>query len=138
VTALVRYTDNCIAWRGRINPTGYGVAHWSRRYGNVRAHRLTFVAFVGPIPTGLVLDHLCRNRACVNPDHLEIVTGRENTMRGEGLPAQLARRTHCNNGHAYSGDNLAVVRNVGGWRRVCKVCRRERQNARNARLRGAA
>lgn len=74
----------------------------------------------GPIPEGLVIDHLCRNRGCVNPDHLEAVTQRENILRGEGLAAANARKTHCPKGHPYSGENLYVVPSSG--RRQCRIC----------------
>jgi len=93
-----------------------------RRY--VRAHRYSYEAFVGPIPEGLTLDHLCRVRNCVNPEHLEPVSLKENLLRGDSSPAHNARKTHCMRGHALSGDNLYI--NPGTGYRACRTCLRER------------
>jgi uncharacterized protein YktB (UPF0637 family) len=74
----------------------------------------------GPIPPTLTIDHLCRNRICVNPDHMEPVTHRENTLRGTNIAATLAKLTHCKRGHLLSGDNVLPQRTHG---RRCKTCR---------------
>jgi hypothetical protein len=79
-----------------------------------------YEALVGPIPDGLFLDHTCRNRNCVNPQHLDPVTNKENILRGEGSPAKNARKTHCKNGHPLKGENL--VRGSKG-ERVCRTCK---------------
>lgn len=72
-------TSGCWLWAGTIEAAGYGRVRHARR--TWRAHRLSYIAFVGPVPVGLVLDHLCSERSCVNPGHLEPVTNRENTLR---------------------------------------------------------
>jgi hypothetical protein len=105
--------NGCLIWRGRINMHGYGVLH------ETRVHRLIYELIEGPIPPGLQIDHLCRNRACVNADHFELVTSRENTLRGDGPTAINARKTHCKRGHAFSAKNTYINRNGG---RSCRKC----------------
>ncbi|KAB2977369.1 HNH endonuclease [Streptomyces sp. SS1-1] len=86
------------------------------------AHRVAYQEIVGPIPEGLQLDHLCRVRHCVNPAHLEPVTSRENTLRGENLVAINAAKTHCKRGHLFDAANTYRWRNS----RICRECRRLR------------
>lgn len=83
------------------------------------AHRISYEHFTGPIPAGLHLDHLCRNRACVNPEHCEPVTCRENVRRGEGIAAKHMAKTHCIQGHELSVSNLYRTRK---GHRVCRTC----------------
>ena len=89
----------------------------------VRAHRWAYEASVGPVPEGLQLDHLCRNRACVKPAHLEAVTQRTNILRGVGATAKHARQTHCEHGHPFNQENTYVY--PQGWR-TCRPCKRKR------------
>lgn len=106
----------CWLWTRAYDGPGYGrLLVGGRKTG---AHRLSYEAFVGSIGPGLQVDHLCRNRACVNPSHLEVVTSRINTLRGQGPSAQHARKATCRRGHPYSGANLRV------WagRRYCHAC----------------
>lgn len=128
-------------WLGQVQtattkrPTlgGYGfVNHWSIGKAAL-AHRVAYEFFVGPIPERYQIDHLCRVRLCVNPEHLEAVTQRENIRRQPNVLAQLAR-THCPAGHPLEGDNLRV-RGPGG--RSCRTCDRDSAARSNARRRAA-
>lgn len=98
------------------------------------AHRFSYEILVGPIPEGMELDHLCKNRRCVNPAHLEPVTHHENLIRGNGFTGINARKTHCSRGHELSQDNI-LNRSRGG--RECKTCHRVRMNASYHRLKAA-
>ena len=117
---------DCIVWIGTTGRLGYG--HISVNSSTKDVHRVSYETFVRPIPEGLSLDHLCRNRACINPDHLEPVSHRENVLRGFGPTSLNARKTHCKRGHPLSGDNLYIIPSTGS--RVCRVCDRERQRRR--------
>jgi hypothetical protein len=96
-TDKISVTDDCWEWTGTKERMGYGQMRYQRRMA--MAHRVAYMLFVGPIPEGMELDHLCRNRGCVNPDHLEPVDHRTNILRGVSPSAADARKTHCINGH---------------------------------------
>jgi hypothetical protein len=130
IKARIRITDlGCWEWLGSIMPNGYGVIGIGRRSRGdkrtVYVHRLSFQAFIGPIPDGKELDHLCRRRCCCNPAHLEPVTRAENTKRGLG-PAKLgqinASKTQCAQGHPFTPANTRL-RPTGG--RSCRQCARD-------------
>lgn len=112
----MRVLDLCIPWWGRMHTAGYGVL--SLRGREVYAHRMVYEECFGLIPAGLQIDHLCRNRACVNPAHLEPVTHLENQRRG------AAAKRSCKYGHDWSDPKNVYVRNNG--RRWCAACARER------------
>lgn len=99
----------------------YGAATLDKRVQP--AHRVAWQLYRGPIPEGLVIDHLCRVTLCVNPDHLQPATGQLNTLRGDAPSAVNAAKTHCVNDHPFEGDNL-IIRASGS--RDCRTCRRER------------
>ena len=111
----------CWPWSGPTREGRYGVI--GQRY----AHRFAYELLVGPIPRDLEIDHLCRNRLCVNPDHLEPVTHRENILRGISLPARRARQNHCKNGHAFTTENT-YFRDNGN--RTCRTCHCAKQRDR--------
>jgi hypothetical protein len=128
--------EACWEWTGGLDRRGYGM-FWSGAQG-VRAYRWLYERMVGAVPAGMHLDHLCRNTKCVNWHHLEVVTPRENIMRGEGVAARFAARTHCDQGHPFSGDNLIVSTDRRGYvRRRCRVCAVEAQRRYAARRKGA-
>jgi HNH endonuclease len=116
--------DCCWEWTARDNGVGYGMFMLTSPRPNVKsvlAHRYAYELLVGPIPEGLQLDHLCRNRRCVNPDHLEPVTNRENVLRGTSIFAREAALTHCLRGHPFDEENTYLPARGG---RQCRACRR--------------
>ena len=117
--------DECWLYAGYKNKQGYGEIYSTVNGKQVsnRLHRISYETFVGKIPEGLVIDHLCRNRCCINPDHLEPVTNIENILRGEGFSGKNLRKTHCPKGHEYIGENIKLWK---GCRR-CRTCEKERE-----------
>lgn len=123
--AKVDRAGECWVWQAKLD-NGYGL-FWigDRETGrSYRAHRVSYELFGRTIPEGLTLDHLCRNRACVNPAHLQPVDAVENVMRGESFSARNARKTHCPRGHEYTPENTYIQ--PQGWR-CCKTCQRARR-----------
>lgn len=111
--------DGCWIWVGSSWDGGYG--RMSVKGKSVLAHRFSYSLLVGEIPEGKQLDHLCRNRGCVNPEHLEPVSAQENQLRGNTFTARNSKVTHCRQGHPYSGENLYLTPD---GRRDCRTCRR--------------
>jgi hypothetical protein len=124
--SLVEKTPMCWLWRGRRH-VGYGVFSVRDRrhpHRTVNAHRWAWEALRGPVEPGLHLDHLCRVRACVNPDHLEPVTRKVNILRGVSPAAIYARRDACLRGHRFDEANTLIGRRGD---RICRACCRERE-----------
>lgn len=123
----------CWLWLAFVEKTtGYGaLGYGGKQYS---AHRASYEAWKGPIPEGLQIDHLCRNRACVNPDHLEAVTNRVNTLRGENPMIRVRRSGACSRGHEFNAKN---TRGYPDGRYHCRVCANEREKARQRRLKEA-
>jgi len=133
--AKVDFTNTCWVWTACKDARGYG------RFGvdrsNKKAHRLSYELLIGPIPEGTEIDHVCRNKSCINPDHLEAVTHRENVLRGESPSAKCAVVTHCAKGHEFTPENnYPYLMKNGRYRRRCKQChladgikRRQRRKA---------
>jgi hypothetical protein len=116
-----RDPDGCWLWTGYIDPAGYARF---RSPGEVRAHRYSYTHHVGPILTGLVIDHICRVRHCVNPDHLRVLTSGENTRApgSEAPSARLRAALACVNGHPFTAENTRY--NAKGYR-SCRTCTTE-------------
>lgn len=130
---IVVVASGCWEWTSSLSAAGYGVTTYKPKYGVTRktpyqalAHRLSYEAFVGPIPAGLTIDHLCRNTRCANPDHLETVDIITNIMRGNGVGAVRARMVKCIRGHELS---TATYPSVGKPRRYCRTCAKAREQA---------
>lgn len=113
--------NGCWVWQRGTTGEGYG-EKWLTELGrSVMAHRWYYARRFGAIPEGLVIDHLCRNRRCVNPAHLEPVTSGVNVLRGEGPPARNARKTHCKHGHSFDEENTRIT---SAGTRECIQCDR--------------
>lgn len=112
----------CWNWSGSKYRGGYARV-CRRNVPFVSVHRYAYATAIAPIPAGLVLDHLCRNTGCVNPEHLEPVTDRTNILRGVGGPAVNAAKTHCKHGHEFTPENTGYHKR--GWR-FCRACRSEK------------
>lgn len=113
----ITFSDDCWTWNGALTK-GYGHIYVDKK--NKMVHRVVYELLTGPIPDQMQIDHLCRNRRCCNPRHLEAVDSRTNSLRGVGPTAINATKTHCPQGHEYTEEN--TYRSVKG--RECRMCRR--------------
>ena len=131
----VQKTDTCWNWRGGTVGGGYPLFTLRRegKQRNVVSHRFAYEELIGPIPEGLQLDHLCRNRICVNPAHLEPVTARENTLRGLTFQRENWLKTHCKRGHPFDEANTYIIKpskRMPNGGRSCRACDREKMRRR--------
>ena len=118
-------TETCWLWNGGRNLGGYGAINVGGRAGGMRgAHRVSYELFVGPIPDGFEVDHLCKVPACVRPEHLEAVPPRVNNLRSNSNAAKRAKQTHCRNGHPFTPANTYVTKRN---QRVCRRCQADWQ-----------
>lgn len=115
--------DDCWMYAGQLSASGYGIVavYHDNRSTSARAHRAMYETLVGEVPEGLELDHLCRNKACINSAHLEPVTHRENVLRSVGAPGINAAKTHCSNGHEFTEDNIYRFKRAPNTR-ICRMC----------------
>ena len=129
--------DGCWEWMGGTDRDGYGQMKVlsEGKITTMRAHCVSYMLHRDEIPAGLQLDHLCRNRRCVNPTHLEIVTGSQNNSRSGSPSAMNARKTHCIHGHEFNKQNTRISKE--GFRR-CRSCERERHKTERQRSLHAA
>lgn len=117
----VEKTDYCWIWKASVDINGYGQFQYKKRM--LKSHRFYWEFINGEVPRGKELDHLCRNKKCVNPGHLEAVSHKENMRRGLTNVASInIIKTHCPKGHSYSGENLIRTK-VG---RICRICTNSR------------
>lgn len=135
LSKLNKNKNGCWVFKKTLS-TGYGYFYAGCLH---LAHRFAYELFVGSIPKGLQIDHLCRNRACANPSHLEVVTNRENALRGRPfhdapmLAQRNAIKTHCPKGHIYNADNTYIYKTRNGVSiRECRTCHKLRERVRRA------
>lgn len=131
IMSKIVVVEDCWQWTGKLEK-GYGRIVYKNRQR--MAHVAAYEAFVGPVPNGLELDHLCRNRGCVKPSHLEPVTKRENSRRGMSAWGINARKTHCKRGHEFTDSNTRRKKLSSGLVvRLCRECSNAADRERRAR-----
>lgn len=127
--AKIIKTESCWIWTAAKNQYGYGYFSYP---GGQRAHRFSYEIHRGKIPDELVIDHICRKKDCINPDHLRAVTHKENTLCGLGLAAKNAEKTHCKYGHEFSLENTYIRKSGNRTERTCRICAKHRDQRRQS------
>jgi hypothetical protein len=123
---LINNKTKCWEWTASLNSKGYGQFYFNGKTSG-RAHRYSYTHYKGQIPPDKVVDHLCNNKKCVNPKHLALASNKENVLKGTGVTALNAKKTHCLRGHALIGENLRFIKNHDGHtERRCVTCAKER------------
>jgi len=120
--SIIKKTKNCWTW---VGPKMNGYGFYRDKNQRLYAHRVSYFYYIGELDKSLVVDHICNNRECVNPKHLQQITSVENTMRGNGPAAINKRKKNCQKGHPLSGKNLLIAGKRKG--RVCRICKRQRE-----------
>lgn len=116
--SFIPNSSKCINWTGTISKRGYAVCY--KNFKQYRVARILMIGIYGDFDRDLVVDHICNNTKCVNVSHLQIITTKQNVLRGNGISANNARKTRCKYGHALSGENLKIK----GGNRSCRLCDR--------------
>ena len=130
IQKFIKVEKDCWVWQGATY-LGYGrLRH--RNFKTCKAHRIVYQLLCGNIPDNLTIDHLCRNRSCVNPAHLEPVDFLENLRRGTGVGVVNAAKTHCARGHEYTGRNTYFDRLNNRHCRTCGIAATARWKQRKA------
>ena|SRR6266850_7225626 len=125
----IKEVRSCWVWQGALNKEGYARIRVPGFISKWAIHRASYEVFVGPIPDGLTIDHLCRNPPCINPEHLEPVSMEVNIRRGFGIGMVNQAKTTCHNGHPYvEGSYILEQLGDGKTGRRCVICRRKREN----------
>ena len=122
--------SDCMLWTGYHAADGYGRVYLKQPNGKpttMTAHRWAYIQAKGPVAKGWHVDHLCRVRHCVNPDHLEAVPHRTNILRGNTVAAVNAKKIRCNRGHDYTPETTYIEKSNG--KRHCMICRRMRRSS---------
>lgn len=124
------FTTGCWEWTGNVRRDGYTKIMIDGR--TTYAHRFAYQHFVGVIADGMVIDHRCKNRKCVNPEHLQLVTSSASNFASNGPAAQQASKVHCAQGHPFSPENTIISKQSrgGGVHRQCRICIRARDKER--------